>query len=230
MDDFAGDGSAEGDSAGDGQVERVPVLVHEARLSADRFRVVRPARSLGRAVLSDDDRHLDFRLDAGSARTAFGLWLFAARSPRSLIHLPLRAHGSPGDGTRLDLVLLHHSLQFAPARWKELRSRLGPGRPHTAELPHRERRDVDHAARHYRENRDLFHQHVHAETLFLIGSAKLFEETAGHFLDVARHGPAHVASGVDRHYCARFHSGDGILGNARELHVVHRDAIGHEDV
>jgi hypothetical protein len=194
--------------------ERVPVLVHEARLGADRYRVVRPARSLGQALLVDDDRWLTFSLDAGSARTVAGLWLLAARSPRSLIHLPLRAAGAPGDGSRLDLVLLHHSLQFAPARWKELRTRLGPGRPHIAELPPA-RPEIDFAARHYRENRDLFHQHVHAETLFMTGSARLFTETAGHFLDVAQHGP----TGDDQHYCTRFHSNDGILGNARELHI-----------
>lgn len=195
------------------------MLVHEARLGPDRFRVVRPARSLGQALLVDADRWLDFSLDAGSARTVAGLWLLAARSPRSLVHLPLRVNGSPGDGSRLDLVLLHHSLQFAPARWKELRTRLGPGRPHVAELPHA-RPEIDYAARHYRENRDLFHQHVHAETLFMTGSARLFAETVGHFLDIARHGPS--AAGVDRHYCAELHPGDGVLGNARELHIEYR--------
>jgi hypothetical protein len=52
----------------------------------------------------------------------------------------------------------------------------------------------------------------------MTGSARLFTETAGHFLDVAQHG----TTGDDRHYCTRFHSNDGILGNARELHLEYR--------
>lgn len=99
----------------------------------------------------------------------------------------------PEDGTRqLDLVLLHHSLQFAPSRWKEIRGRLGPGRPQTVTLPGPGPTDeaaIDHEARHCQENRDLFHQHLHAETLFMTGSAKVFRDTARHFFDVARNGP-----------------------------------------
>ncbi|MFJ9041100.1 hypothetical protein ACIRF8_31590 [Streptomyces sp. NPDC102406] len=41
---------------------------------------------------------------------------------------------------------------------------------------------IDPEARHYADNRDLFHQHLHAETLFMTGSAKVFRETARHFL------------------------------------------------
>ncbi|MEV6330436.1 hypothetical protein [Streptomyces sp. NPDC051909] len=79
---------------------------------------------------------------------------------------------------------------------------------------------VDHAARHHQENRDLFHQHLHAETLFMTGSAKVFRETARHFLDVARNGPAHALAHPNHtHYCTQFHSNEGVLGNAREIHV-----------
>ncbi|MEW1701175.1 hypothetical protein [Streptomyces sp. NPDC091278] len=84
-------------------------------------------------------------------------------------------------------MLLHHSLQFAPSRWKEIRGRLGPGRPQTVTLPdpgHTDEAVIDHEARHYQENRDLFHQHLHAETLFMTGSAKVFRDTARHFSDV----------------------------------------------
>ncbi|MFB7861016.1 hypothetical protein [Streptomyces sp. NPDC056069] len=209
-------------------------MIHRARLGAAEFRVVRPGRPLTRAVLVDHDRHLDVYLDREAARALAGLWMLAARSPRSLIHVPLRANRPPGgdvpddSGSRLDLVLLHHSLQFAPSRWKQVRGRLGPGRPHTVSLPEAERdhgmTDADHEARHHRENRDLFHQHLHAETLFMTGSAKVFRETAGHFLDVARKGPGHVPVHPNHpHFCTRFHGNDGTLGDAREIHVEYCD-------
>jgi hypothetical protein len=85
------------------------------------------------AVLVDHDRWLDMLVNETAAAGIGALWLLAARSSRSLIHLPLRANASPfyepepGIGARLDLVLLHHSLRFAPSRWKEVRGKLGRG-------------------------------------------------------------------------------------------------------
>ncbi|MFJ9041101.1 hypothetical protein ACIRF8_31595 [Streptomyces sp. NPDC102406] len=72
---------------------------------------------------------MDAYFDQNAARRIGALWTLAASSPRSLIHLPMRGNPVPSrelpeDGARqLDLVLLHHSLQFAPSRWKEV-----PGR------------------------------------------------------------------------------------------------------
>ena len=71
---------------------KLPVVIHQARLGADEFRVIRPARPLSHAELIDHDRHLDAYLDQDSARRIAGLWTLAARSPRSLIHLPMRAN------------------------------------------------------------------------------------------------------------------------------------------
>jgi hypothetical protein len=204
---------------------KVPVTIHRARLGNERFRVIRPATTWPHAVLVDHDRWLDMLVDESAAAGIGALWLLAARSSRSLIHLPLRANASPfekaapGIGARLDLVLLHHSLRFAPSRWKEVRGELDRGRRTTASLPESDSRE-DLRSRHHRENRDLFHQHLHAETLFMTGSAKLFRATAGRFLEVARNGPALVPGHSRRsHYCERFHSGGGLLGDAREIHV-----------
>ncbi|MCP2260960.1 hypothetical protein LX15_004680 [Streptoalloteichus tenebrarius] len=205
------------------------VTVHHARLGPRQFTVIRPRRPLTRAVLIDRDRHLDVLLDQNAARCVGGLWELAASSPRSLVHLPLRGNATPPldpteDAPRqLDLVLLHHSLQFAPSRWKEMRARLGAGRPRTVTVPATGRPvgsviGVDE--RHYRENRDLIDEQVHAETLFLTGSAKVFRETSGRFFDIALHGFAHVrAHPRNPHYCTEFHSTEGVLGNAREIHV-----------
>ncbi|MFF3846884.1 hypothetical protein [Streptomyces sp. NPDC002328] len=212
---------------------KLPITIHHARLGATEFKVIRPAGPLLHAVLIDHDRHLDAYLDQDAARRVGGLWALAATSPRALIHLPMRGNQPPSrelpeDTTRrLDLVLLHHSLQFSPARWKDVRSRLGPGRPRTVTLPDSELGSdaaVDHEARHYQENRDLFHQHLHAETLFMTGSAKVFRETARHFLDVARNGPGYVPVHPGcPHFCAELHSNAGILGDAREIHIEYCD-------
>ncbi|MFE9045278.1 hypothetical protein ACFYOG_30765 [Streptomyces sp. NPDC007818] len=211
----------------------LPVLVHRSRKGPEEFRVIRPAEPLTRAALIDHDRYLGAYLDGSAARGIAELWLLAARSPRSLVHVPLRANGRPdravpgGAGSPLDLVLLHHSLQFAPSDWKRVRGRLGPGRPQTVSLPEAEGAApaVDHAARHHRENRDLFHQHVHAETLFMTGSTKVFRESAQHFLTVSREGPLHTPDDHgSTHFCTRLYGNAGILGkDARELHIEYCD-------
>jgi hypothetical protein len=200
---------------------KLPIKVHHARLGGEEFRVIRPGAIPPNAVLFDHDRWLDLYVDEVAASAVGGLWLLAARSPRSLIHLPLRANPWPFDETRagyggkLDLVLLHHSLQFAPSRWKELRRKLDTGRPETASLPEAAHAQPDLEHRHHRENHDLFHQHLHAETLFMTGSANVFRATARRFFDVAQRGPEATS-----HYCERFHSGNGVLGgDAREITV-----------
>ncbi|MEW1911423.1 hypothetical protein AB0442_23740 [Kitasatospora sp. NPDC085895] len=211
---------------------RLPIQAHRARLGAREHRVIRPRGAVERAVLLGQDHVLNGWFDRGAARTVGGLWLLAARSPRSLVHLPIRGNRLPGafapaaDGDeRLDLVLVHHSLQFAPSRWKALRGRLGAGMPRTADLPEAEgpAAELPDAAleeRHHREFRDRFHQHVVAGTLFMTGSARAFRETADRFLDVARHGPAHVrAHPVSPHYCAEIHHLEGILADGRGLHL-----------
>ncbi|MER6317841.1 hypothetical protein ABT237_29370 [Streptomyces sp. NPDC001581] len=203
---------------------QIPVTVHQARLGPQEFQVVRPALPPRRALLLDEGPYLNAYVDQEAARLLAGLWSLAATSPRSLIHVPLRpaGAGSPEPGSRpLDLVLLHHSLQFAPSRWKELRGRLGPGRRRSVSAPASEP-EIDYEALHHAENRDRFHQHLHAETLFMTGSAKVFRETAGRFREVARHGPAHVRDATRHgHYCARLHCGDT---RTREIHIEYDDS------
>jgi hypothetical protein len=58
----------------------------------------------------------------------------------------------------------------------------------------------------------------------MTGSAKVFRETARHFLDVARNGPSYVPVHPSYPYfCTELHSNDGILGDAREIHVEYCD-------
>jgi hypothetical protein len=120
---------------------RLPVTVHRGRVDGREFRVLRPAPVPPHALVVDHSWHLDVYLDAAAAEVLAALWLLAARSPRTLVHLPSRSNRMPDApgadlpddlGAPLDLVLLHHSLHFAPAGWKRLRARLDAGRPHTA--------------------------------------------------------------------------------------------------
>lgn len=205
---------------------KLPLTIHQARLGPAEFKVIRPAAPPDRAVLSDGNWYLHAQVDQRAAQLIAGLWALAATSPRSLVHVPLR-RADPETGERgLDLVLLHHSLQFAPARWKELRARLGPGRPQTARLagPVRADPSVDPwPQRRHKENRDRFHQHVHAGTLFMTGSAKLFADTAWLFSEIAHQGPGYVHAHPGHHYCTRLRLDGVVLGAGRGLHVVYRD-------
>ncbi|MEU8838138.1 hypothetical protein AB0D97_03265 [Streptomyces roseus] len=187
---------------------RLHTTVHTARLGAREFKVIRPAPVPARAVLVDGPWYTDGWFDREAAHLTAGLWALAATSPRSLVHLPLRANAAGGAyaGTwrPLDLVLLHHSLQFAPSRWKELRGRLGPGRPRTVDLrvPDPDARPAG-SGRQPWENRDRFRQDIHSETLFMTGSARTLREGAGRFADLARTGPGVVFGHTGRHYCRR---------------------------
>ena len=209
-------------------------MVHRARLDGQEFRVIRPARPVARATLRDRDTVFDLDVDAGAAVQLGLLWALAGRSPRSLVHLPLRANPLPAElaedpaQPRLDLVLLHHTLQFPPSRWPQLRARLGAGSPQTARLRDADAPDdatVDRAARRHRENRDRFHQHIHAETLFITGSAALFRQTARRFLRLAADGPGYLTRYPNaQHYCEEFHRGDGVLAEtARQIHIEYTD-------
>ncbi|MCJ0872941.1 hypothetical protein [Streptomyces sp. AP-93] len=208
---------------------KLPLSIHWARLGPSEFKVIRPARPPARAFLSAGAGgwYTDAQVDQQAAQLVAALWSLAATSPRSLVHVPLRRTdpdtGQPG----LDLVLLHHSLQFAPSRWKELRARLGPGRPQTADLPGPTScaPGVDPwPERRHRENRDRFHQHVNAGTLFMTGSAKLFADTAWLFADVAHQGSGYVYAHPDhRHYCATLGHYDNTIGAGSGIHIVYRD-------
>ncbi|MFD0151115.1 hypothetical protein ACWGQ4_02500 [Streptomyces sp. NPDC055721] len=119
---------------------KLPITIHQARRESTKFKVIRPARPLVHAVLIDHVRYLDTYLDQDTVQRIGGPWKLAASSHPSLVHLPMRgnrgpSHELPEEGTpQLDLVLLHHSLQFAPSRWKDIRRRLGPGRRQTVTL------------------------------------------------------------------------------------------------
>ncbi len=204
---------------------RVKIIVQRVRLGAERYRVIRPATPLRNAALHNHEDYHMF-VDRVDGRRVGALWLLAARSPRSLVYLPMRTTPCPpgiGDDwcldRPLDLVLSHHSLQFPPSRWKRVRERMTAGNAarevQTAGVPDRDLpadEEIDYQALNYRDNRDVLHQRLHAETLFLTGSAAAFREPARHFFAVAEEGPPAAAGdsiylpgGCNYHVCRNFY-------------------------
>ncbi|MFF7449190.1 MULTISPECIES: hypothetical protein [unclassified Streptomyces] len=209
---------------------RLGVTEHRVRLGPDEYRVLR-ATGLRRALCYDAEHWLDLRVDRAAAAELAAAWLLAARSPRSLVHVPLRRHGERPVGQPLpepyrarDLLLVHHSAQFPASRWKDVRGRLGRGSPHTVEFRRADfRPDTDRAVpgAHHAGFRDRLRLTTAADTLVLSGSALPFADAAADFLDLADTGP-----GRDRrtrhfagHACAELHPTSGLLD--RTVPLVH---------
>ncbi|RPE36433.1 hypothetical protein [Kitasatospora cineracea] len=131
-----------------------PITVHHVRAGARTHRVVQVPQRPGRLALRDEQHWLTLYADRAGLARLVAAWSLAARSPLSLLHLPLRgrplpdgpspAPMYPGGYPALDLVLAHHSLQFRPSAWKDLRARLGPGRPQRATTPAAHHHDLAH--------------------------------------------------------------------------------------
>ncbi|MEV6972613.1 hypothetical protein [Kitasatospora sp. NPDC093806] len=171
-------------------------------------------------MLYDNDWSLDMYVDLGAAKDLAVAWALAARSRRSLVYVPLRANaaGPAGLGERrgaaLDLVLAHHSLGFPPSRWKAVRSRLGAGELHTAEIPESDfpgEDEIDHERRGFEGWRDELRFGFAAETLFLTGSATAFRISGAAVHSLIADGPAHVLAAYSwSHECITLrHGGDG---------------------
>lgn len=210
---------------------KLGITEHRVRLGPDEYRVLR-ATGLRRALCYDAEHWLDLRVDRAAAAELAAAWLLAARSPRSLVHLPLRGHEDQPVGAPVpephrarDLLLVHHSLQFPASRWKEVRSRLGRhGSPHTVEFRRADfPSDTDRAlpGTHHAGFRDRLRLATAADTLVLSGSALPFADAAADFLDLADTGPTEAARmhRFDRHACAELHPTSGLLD--RTVPLVH---------
>lgn len=188
--------------------------VTKATVDGRPFRVVRPARPVTDASLHEDWHGAQLSVHKSFARDLAAAWWLAARSPRSLIHLPLRGSGhidDDGDTRPLDLVLLHHSLGFRPASWKVLRARTSTGgSPHAVELPEGSlpaATEDDHAAVHHREHLDRLHWTVATDTLFITGSRDAFALQAAQLRSLVEDSPAFLAERPEGHFCAEINLG-----------------------
>ncbi|MGW4747563.1 hypothetical protein ACWEPR_22435 [Streptomyces sp. NPDC004290] len=183
---------------------------------AGGVRVVRPDPVPARLALRDDGHWLSLYADREGAERLTALWALAARSARSLIHLPIRANPvrdgivTEGEPVALDLVLVHHSLQFPAASWKRVRARLGAGRRHTGATPDRdfpEPDDIDHERLHHAAHRDHLGFDIAAHTLFVVGSATAFREHGTALRGLVDEAASHRRHPDAGHHCVEFSAG-----------------------
>lgn len=205
-------------------------LVSAVRLGSDSYRVIRPARPIAHASLYEGRLGAQLSVDKAATVDLAVAWWLAARSPRSLVYLPLRSSrstcGEEYGGRKLDLVLLHHSLRFPASRWKDVRARLSPSAPHKVELPAEPVRPVgreQHAESAHQGFRDRLRWTIAADTLFVVGSRRAYELQGDAVRALAEDCPAHLAETPDTHCCAeialgRYGERDGRDPYA-ELHV-----------
>ncbi|MFI9047405.1 hypothetical protein [Streptomyces sp. NPDC053427] len=201
---------------------RLKITVQQVRLGDEEYRVISPSKPLKNGALYTSDSSFNMYVDRADGRRIGALWLLAARSPRSLVYLPMRtAETEPWiafeDETPLDLVLAHRAVQFRPSLWKKLRARIraanAPRELRTARVPERDL-PADTCEINYpapsdpgNGNKNLLHQHVHAETLFLTGSTTAFREAAPHIFTVTKEGPPaaatqlYISGGCNYHVC-----------------------------
>ncbi|MFF2748746.1 hypothetical protein ACFVVA_24810 [Kitasatospora sp. NPDC058048] len=195
---------------------RLRTKIHRVRLGRDEYRVITPVRQTAGAFLHTNphDRSMDLYVDRQGAEDLVTAWALAARSRRSLIHLPLRGNSGPmglsdvPPGDQLDLLLVHHSLGFPPSRWKEVRARLGAGTPHTVDLPVTDfptEEAIDDERYRAADRRDEIRFAGAAGTLVVTGSATAFRRTGSALHDFSREAPGwRYGWRPDAHYCVTF--------------------------
>ncbi|MEU9112743.1 hypothetical protein AB0D04_13300 [Streptomyces sp. NPDC048483] len=219
---------------------QLKITVQQVRLGGQEYRVISPATPLKNGAIYQTRGSYYMYVDRPDGRRIGTLWLLAARSPRSLVYLPMRTAGTAlgidfESGEKpLDLVLAHRAVQFRPSLWKKLRARItagnAPREVRTASVPVRdlpaETCEINYAAPSAPENRNLLHQHVFAETLFLTGSSMAFREAAPHIFTVTKEGPPaaatelYITGGCNYHVCRSiYHRADLHAHNGEQIHV-----------
>ncbi|MEV6240996.1 hypothetical protein [Lentzea sp. NPDC051838] len=203
--------------------ERWRALVSTVRLGRDEYRVVQPARPLTHAPLYEGYLGVETCVDKASARAIAMAWEFAMRSPRTLVHLPLRRSDVGcrwgGDGPLLDLVLVHHSLGFRLSKWKDVRAKLKGGRPHTVECQGFQR-EPDYERLQHKGNRDLLRGEIVADTVFVVGSRVAFEVEGQKLKGLVEDCPRHMHESPGTHCCAEIAED---RWNPQWMHVVYCD-------
>ncbi len=181
----------------------IGVYVDIVRVRQTSYRVIRVARPLDGWLVQQPPGWPSFLagLSKRSVRDLTTAWAFAARSPRTIVYLPIRSShrvGQPLDGNselilgpRLHLVLVHHSLQLPPSKWKVIRAGLGRDHTDTIVLPVSAYDDLEPTGlTAERVKRDPLLLNVSAGTLILIGSRQSFVRQLGALRDLAEKGPA----------------------------------------
>ncbi|HEV7973374.1 hypothetical protein [Amycolatopsis sp.] len=174
---------------------KMPVTIHHGRLGAREYRVLRPAVPIRGVALRDSvDWYAGLCTESSELVRVAALWHLAARSRHTVVHIPLRLDPQAladsekrFPGQPLDLLLVHHSLQFPASRWKQLRARLDRGRSHLADTGidmRAELEDYSGHSKHGYDGNEVLDLQVHANTLVIAGSELTLFAGAYPFLDV----------------------------------------------
>ncbi|MGW4594311.1 hypothetical protein ACWEOA_03090 [Streptomyces sp. NPDC004457] len=173
------------------------------RTGPHEYRIIQPRHTLRHTSLRAPDPVGMLLGDHDGLDRLAALFAFAARSPHTIVHVPLRDGVPPdeGVGEPVDLLLVHESLGLRPSRWPDLRRRLRQGTPLTVRTDEA-RTARDAAAWTERRDRadfrgDLRHA-THARTFFLFGHRHVFAGTATRFADAAGRGPYQKRVGEGR--------------------------------
>ncbi|MGW2566784.1 hypothetical protein [Streptomyces sp. NPDC001537] len=173
------------------------------RTGPHAYRVVQPRHPLRHTSLRAPEPIGLLLGDHDGLSRLSGLFSFAACSPRTLVHVPLRDGVPPdeGVGELVDLVLVHHGLGLRAGQWPELRRRLRQGTPLTVRTDEA-RTARDAAAWCTRQertgSRDALRHATHARTLFFFGDRALFADTAVQLAHAAGNGPLQKGVGEGR--------------------------------
>lgn len=168
-------------------------------------RVLTPVRPLIHTYIVELCRGNDFMIFSNQQdlQGLGKLWSVAARSRGSLIYLPTGKNPltpylvNDWHGRGLDLVLLHHHLQFPVKKWKVIRSNMKNGKRLSIESESVKadiNRYMNLTGQDYERlwneyPHDRLHVAKRFETLFLMGSSRVFRYMIGSFIDLSRTGP-----------------------------------------
>jgi hypothetical protein len=217
---------------------KLPVTIHHGRLGAREYRVLRPAVPIrGVALRDSSDWYAGLCTESTELVRVAALWHLAAQSRHTVVHIPLRSDQRAlaesekrFPGQPLDLVLVHHSLQFPASRWKQLRTRLDRGRPHLADTGvdmHAELEDNSGHDEIVYDRNEVLDLKVHANTLVVTGSEVTLFAGAYPFLDVGLRAPRMLGHDSDpEFYSNSLHPYDWLLHHesGKGIYLLHEPA------
>jgi hypothetical protein len=211
------------DVAGRPGMMELRTRISRVGLGGRAYRVIRPDRPAPRLTVHDQSPWLAGYADRDAIKQLAVLWSLAAVSHHSIVYLPIRQNASAHEGSTLDLVLSHASLQLRPPRWKTLRGRLGNGAPHTIRIPDpgTVTSELDYTRMYDRDYRDHLGFDNASDTLFVTGGRESFHRAAVHIRSMM---PETIGHRACDHLCVELHPGTWVHRRTRHgtpdlLHV-----------
>lgn len=160
----------------------------EVRLKDKKFVVLTPLIEFDN--LYDCTQNLDYLTILGDISSLLRLaYIFAVMHDEKniIMYLPLRRHGlseylksSQGEQSANDIVILHHMIQLKINDWKTIRGLLTEKDIISIQIENDSFKKIDQDYRefNYRSNKDVLDIRNEFETVFLVGSSKVYGSIA----------------------------------------------------